>query len=303
LSNVLVIGSNGFIGKNVCDHFMKLGYGIHAADRSAKSSHSHFTIYQSFDVTNDDFSRILEGVDAVVYLVSTLLPQPSNLNVELDVTENLLPIIKLLEAIKNSGRKTKVIFSSSGGTVYGEHDDHIPENAPLVPKCSYGILKVTVEHYLKLYYDLHDIPSVSLRLSNPYGPGQNVNKPQGVVGIFLKKILAHEKIEIWGDGSVIRDFVHVQDVASAFAHALAADSKADIFNIGSGKGLSLKDLLSLMFELTETNSEVIYQPPRNVDVQCNILDISKANSFLNWKPNIDMREGLTNLIADKLIND
>jgi UDP-glucose 4-epimerase len=147
---------------------------------------------------------------------------------------------------------------------------------------------------------LYDIPSVSLRLSNPYGPGQNVNKPQGVVGIFLEKILAHEKIEIWGDGSVIRDFVHVQDVASAFAHALAANAKAEIFNIGSGKGLSLKDLLSLMFELTETNSEIIYQPPRKVDVQCNILDISKAKDFLNWKPNIDMREGLTSLIADKL---
>lgn len=300
MRNVLVVGSNGFIGKNICRHLQKLGYKIFAADRASKSSHSHFDNYFPFDVTTDNFSSIINDVDSVIYLVSTLLPQPSNQNIEIDITENLIPVIKLLESIRVAGRQIKVIFSSSGGTVYGDHDNLIPENSALVPKCSYGILKVTVEHYLKLYHDLHGIPSVSLRLSNPYGPGQNINKPQGVVGIFLNKILAHENIEIWGDGSVIRDFVHVDDVANAFSHALAASNGADIFNIGSGVGLSLKDLLTLMFELTETKSEIIYQPPRQVDVTCNILDISKAKRFLNWQPNISIKNGLINLIEDKL---
>lgn len=300
MRNVLVVGANGFIGKNICRHLKKLGYSIFAVDRASESSHPHFENYHSFDVTTGDFTSIIKDVDSVIYLVSTLLPQPSNQNIEIDVTENLIPIIRLLESIRITGTKIKVIFSSSGGTVYGDHDNLIPESSALVPKCSYGILKVTVEHYLKLYHDLHGIPSVSLRLSNPYGPGQNFNKPQGVVGIFLNKILAHENIEIWGDGSVIRDFVHVDDVANAFSQALIASNEADIFNIGSGEGLSLKDLLKLMFELTETKSEIIYQPPRQVDVACNILDISKAKMFLNWQPNIGIKNGLINLIEDKL---
>lgn len=302
MSNILIVGSNGFIGKNICKRLASLQHTIYGADRALDSSHEYFDKYTSFDVTVDDFDNLLDGIDHVIYLVSTLLPHPSNLNIQQDITENLHPVIRLLESIRINNRNIKVIFSSSGGTVYGDHDNLIPEDSILVPKCSYGIIKVTVEHYLKLYYDLYGITSVSLRLSNPYGPGQNINKPQGVVGIFLNKMLAHDKIEIWGDGSVIRDFIHVDDVANAFSHAINATSKADVFNIGSGIGISLRDLISMLSEMTNTQSEIIYSEPRKVDVPCNILDISKAYSLLKWKPNIKIHDGLSALVADNLNN-
>ncbi|MEB5836183.1 NAD-dependent epimerase/dehydratase family protein [Pantoea dispersa] len=302
MKNILIIGSNGFIGKNICHHLSEMSFIVLAADRASSSTHNHCNKYHQFDVTKSDFIPLLKDVDAVIYLVSTLLPQASNVNVELDINENLIPIIKLLEAIRISGRDIKVIFSSSGGTVYGIHEDLIEETAPLVPKCSYGIIKVTVEHYLKLYHDLYGIKSISLRISNPYGPGQNIRKPQGVVGIFLSKIIAGKEIEIWGDGSIVRDFIHVEDVAEAFRLALTADIGSEAINIGSGHGLSLNQLLSLIFELTQKKPKIIYQSPRQVDVPYNILDINKAYQLLGWSPKIEMREGLSKVIKENFMS-
>ncbi|WBM72086.1 NAD-dependent epimerase/dehydratase family protein [Buttiauxella sp. WJP83] len=295
MKNILVVGSNGFIGRNICNLLISNGYHVHGLDIQSTSAHDLYSEYSQFDVLKDSFSSLLSGIDCVIYLVSTLLPQPSNVNVVRDVNENLLPVISLLECIKESSTCNKIIFASSGGTIYGAHSEPVNEVSYLDPKCSYGIMKLTVEKYLKLYSSLYDIQTVSLRLSNPYGIGQDLNKPQGAVGIFLNNILNDKNITIWGDGSVIRDYIHVDDVASAFMSAIKYEGESDIFNIGSGIGTSLNELLTILEDVTGKAAVIEYTESRSVDVPINVLDIEKANIQLDWRPTVDLKLGLKSL--------
>lgn len=297
MKKVLVLGANGFIGQNVCRQLLAEGHYVIAADKAESSLHSSFSQYNRVNVVEESFITLIEGVDAVIYLVSTLLPQPSNEQVERDVLENLLPVIHLLEAMKASASCRKIIFASSGGTIYGNHDNHIDECSLLDPKCSYGIMKLTVEKYLSLYNDLHGLQTISLRLSNPYGPGQNINRPQGAVGIFLHKMLQDAPLQIWGDGSVVRDYVYIDDVAAAFSAALHYSGNEKVFNIGSSIGTSLNELLDVLFKLTSSKSVVTYSDSRTVDVPSNILSVDRAKSHLGWAPSVSLNEGLNKLIS------
>lgn len=297
MKKVLVLGANGFIGQNICHQLLAEGNFVIAADKADSSLHSFFSQYNKFNVVQEDFSALIKGVDAVIYLVSTLLPQPSNEQVERDVLENLIPVIHLLEAMKESASCKKIIFASSGGTIYGNYDNHIDECSLLDPKCSYGIMKLTVEKYLSLYSDLYSLQTLSLRLSNPYGPGQNINRPQGAVGIFLHKMLQEAPLQIWGDGSVVRDYVYIDDVAAAFSAALNYSGNEKVFNIGSSTGTSLNELLDLLFKLTASKSVVTYSESRTVDVLSNILSVDKAKKHLGWAPSVSLKEGLIRLIS------
>lgn len=297
MKKVLVLGANGFIGQNICRQLMADGYFVIAADKADSALHAFYSRYSQVDVIKCDFTSLISDVDAVIYLVSTLLPQPSNENVERDILENLVPVIHLLEAMKQSTTCKKIIFASSGGTIYGKHDDNIDEHSLLDPRCSYGIMKLTVEKYLSLYSDLYGLQSISLRLSNPYGPGQNINRPQGAVGIFLHKMLQNAPLEIWGDGSVVRDYVYIDDVATAFSAALSYSGHEKVFNIGSSTGTSLNELIDLLFELTSSKSIVTYSESRNVDVPSNILSVERARNHLGWAPSVSLTEGLGRLTS------
>lgn len=297
MKKVLVLGANGFIGQNICRQLLAEGHFVIAADKADSALHSSFSQYSQVDVTKCDFKSVISKVDAVIYLVSTLLPQPSNENVERDITENLIPVIHLLEAMKQSISCKKIVFASSGGTIYGNYDGSIDECSLLDPKCSYGIMKLTVEKYLSLYSDLHGLKCISLRLSNPYGPGQNINRPQGAVGIFLHKMIQNAPLEIWGDGSVVRDYVYIDDVATAFSAALDYNGHEKVFNIGSSKGTSLNELLDLLFKLTMSKSTINYSESRTVDVPINILSVERAKDHLGWVPSTSLTEGLGRLVS------
>lgn len=297
MKKVLVLGANGFIGQNICRQLLADGHFVIAADIADSAQHSSFSRYSQVDVIKCDFTSLIQDIDAVIYLVSTLLPQPSNENVERDILENLIPVIHLLEAMKQSTSCKRIVFASSGGTIYGNHDDHIDEHSLLDPKCSYGIMKLTVEKYLSLYSDLHGLQSISLRLSNPYGPGQNINRPQGAVGIFLHKMMQDAPLEIWGDGSVVRDYVYIDDVATAFSAALNYNGHEKVFNIGSSTGTSLNELIDLLFKFTSSKSIVTYSESRTVDVPSNILSIERAKNHLGWVPSISLTEGLRKLTS------
>jgi len=306
MKKALVVGANGFIGKHLCDELLNSGYSVVAADRSFKSD--HYSIEKNIsrevlDVTKvNDFSDYLHGVDVVFYLVCTLLPQESNEKPILDIESNLIPVIRLLEAARIN-KKTRVVFASSGGTVYGlSQNAAMDENSPTEPKCSYGIVKLTIEKYMKLYQSLYGVKTVCLRISNPFGPGQDPNRPQGAVGVFLHKILADKPITIWGDGTIVRDYVFVIDVVKAFI--LAADYEGDscIFNIGSGIGTSLNDLINLLFKITGKSVSVERLSNRGLDVKHNVLSIDLAQNVLGWEPTVSLLDGVE-LVCSSLKED
>ena len=209
-----------------------------------------------------------------------------------DVESNLLGTIRLLDHAVKSGLK-KIIFVSSGGTVYGKPlQTPIPETHPTNPLCSYGINKLSIEKYLGLYHELYGLDYTVLRMSNPFGERQRTDASQGAVAVFLGKAIRGETIEIWGDGSVVRDYVYIHDVILALLAALDCSCEEHVFNIGSGKGVSLNELLDSIENITLYPTRRRYVKSRLFDVPDNVLDIDRAVSLLDWSPQISFEDGL-----------
>jgi len=238
---IAVFGGGGFIGSTICDRLLKEGYQIKVFERPRIEPYRTFSMDESVEWVTGDFSSehdieaFIDDVDVVMHLISSTLPRGSNEDVVFDVQSNVISTLHLLNSMVVKGIK-KIIFISSGGTVYGKPIyTPLDEEHPTNPTVSYGITKLAIEKYLLLFQGLHGIKATILRVANPYGERQRVETAQGAVGVFLSKALRQEPIEIWGDGGVIRDYVYVGDVADAFAKAVEYDGTESVFNIGGLK--------------------------------------------------------------------
>ena len=239
-----------------------------------------------------EVDRALEDAEFVFHLVGTTLPSSSNSNPVFDVQSNVVATIRLLEASVRHKVK-RVLFASSGGTVYGEPEKiPITEDHPTNPLCSYGITKLTIEKYLQLFHQLHGLDYTILRIANPYGRYQKATSGQGLIGVLLERVREGQAITIWGDGSVKRDYIYVEDVVDAFLAALKQTSPYRIFNIGTGVGTSIMDLLRMLTHVTGIKPTVEYSPGRPVDVSVNVLDSTRANRYLDWRAQTDCETGL-----------
>jgi UDP-glucose 4-epimerase len=239
-----------------------------------------------------DLSEALTGCDLCFHLISTTQPKSSNEDPLFDVESNLAGTIKLLKQAVKAGTK-KIIFTSSGGTVYGVPvQTPIPEEHPNNPTCSYGITKLAIEKYLSLFHTLYGLEYGILRISNPFGERQRTQASQGAVAVFLSKALRNEEIEIWGDGSVVRDYIYIKDVISALISVSKYSGPEHIFNIGSGSGMSINELLNAIENITKRPTKRKYVNARSFDVPVSVLNIKKAKSILGWSPCISFEEGL-----------
>jgi UDP-glucose 4-epimerase len=300
---VTVFGGGGFLGSAIVDRLLDEGHTVRVFERPRIQPHRAFTAGEKIDWVEGDFGHIpdirqaLKGADAVVHLVCTTRPKSSNDEPIFDVQSNVVSTLQLLEEMRQFGIQ-KLLFASSGGTVYGPPiQTPINEDHPTNPTTSYGITKLSIEKYLQLEQLLHGLRPVILRVANPYGERQRVEYAQGVVAAFLKRALAGEPIEIWGDGSVIRDYLHISDVARAFSAALNYQGMGRVFNIGSGSGTSLNELVQILSELLEQDLDVIYQSAREFDVKSNVLCCERARQELGWQPEISMAAGLRRTLA------
>jgi UDP-glucose 4-epimerase len=224
--------------------------------------------------------------------VSTTLPKSSNLDPVYDIETNLIGTVKLLHHALLAGI-TKVIYLSSGGAVYGLPVDlPIPETHPTDPICSYGITKLAIEKYLGMFQKLHGLEYVVLRPSNLYGERQRTLSSQGVVAVFLGRALHGERVEIWGDGSVVRDYVHVSDAVKALLAAISLESDKRVFNIGSGRGISLNEVLAEIEFAMGVKVARSYLSGRAFDVPSSVLAIDRAKQALRWEPTMSFPDGL-----------
>jgi UDP-glucose 4-epimerase len=294
----LILGGGGFLGSHLCDALLEAGHAVRIFERPNLKHFRAFKEGERVEWVEGDFlndeavSAAVAGCDIVFHLVSTTLPSTSNDNPAYDVRTNVVGTIHLLD-VACRYRIKKVIFASSGGTVYG-----IPKNVPVSeshptdPTSSYGICKLANEKYLQLYHVLRGLDYCVLRLSNPFGERQRVTVAQGAVSVFLHKAICGEPIEIWGDGSVVRDYFHVSNAVTAFLKAIDHSGPARVFNIGAGVGRSLNQVLSSIEAVVGRRVERIYMPSRPFDVPVNVLDISSAQEFLGWQPHVSFEEGL-----------
>lgn len=294
----LVLGGGGFIGSHLVTALLAQGARVRVLERPyrqrSKTLPAHPALeWQEGDFGNtQDIQQALEGVDTVFHLVSTTQPKSSNDDPAFDVSSNLLATLNLLELLRDR-KATQLIFISSGGTVYGRPlHTPIPETHPTEPTCSYGIVKLAIEKYLALYRLLHGLDYRVLRLANPYGPGQEANRAQGAVGTFLSRVVHDEPIEVWGDGSVVRDYLYISDTISALLRAAAYKGEERIFNIGSGGGHSIREIIAAIEEVTGKTAQVRYTAARKFDVPVSVLDIKRAQHELGWQPGVHLSEGL-----------
>lgn len=299
---VTILGGGGFIGSAVVDALLKEGHLLTIFERPGVVPFRHFNATENVRwVTGDvldahDIAEAVRGADAVMHLVSTTLPKNSADDPLYDARTNIVASLQLLEAMVQFKCK-RIVFISSGGTVYG-NPMYLPidEKHPTEPAVSYGVTKLAIEKYINVYSRSRGIKPVILRVANPFGERQRIETAQGVVGAFVYRAIRDQEIEIWGDGSVTRDFVYVGDVAAAFAKALKYDGSASVFNISSGNGLSLMQLISLIEELLNKPVKKTFRPGRPFDVPVSVLANDFAQRELDWHPEVGLREGLIRTI-------
>jgi UDP-glucose 4-epimerase len=301
----LVLGGRGFIGSHLVDALLEKGYLVRCFDRPQVApmgdtylSNPAFELYEGDFASEADITEALNGCDICYHLVSTTLPKSSNASPVFDVESNVIGTVRLLTHAVKFGIK-KVIFVSSGGTVYGvPTQTPIPETHSTDPICSYGITKLAIEKYLKLFHQLHGLDYTVLRLANPYGERQRTHASQGAVAVFLGKVLRGEPVEIWGNGSVVRDYIHIADVVDALLISLEqTKGKQHVFNIGAGRGYSINEILDVIEKVTGRAAIRRYLPGRTFDVPVSLLSIERANQSLGWSPKLDFEQGLERFVA------
>lgn len=292
----LILGGTGFLGVNLTNLLINLGNEVTVFSSGANKDFLDYGLKAKF-VCGDFKDRNLidslsrNGFDYIFHLISTT--KPSNLDPYSEFTDNVLPTIIFLESVKKSSELKKIIFISSGGTVYG-----IPEKLPITeehdcnPISLYGIQKLTIENLFFYYHHQYGLNYQSIRLSNPYGPGQPAYSNQGVIANFLRKAILDEPIEIWGTGNVIRDFIYISDVLEACKACMNYSGDQTVFNIGSSQGASLIQIIGYIENILNKKVEIVFKEGRKQDVPANVLDISLARRELKWRPEIELPQGI-----------
>lgn len=295
--NALVVGGNGFIGSHLVDRLAAYGWDVTVLDRHAPY---YDPLPASVRFINGDLTHTLllreavAGAEIVFHLAWSTIHETSNQDPAADVKANLIPTINLIEASRQASVQ-RIVFTSSGGTVYGVAEKFpIPETHQHNPISAYGITKLAVEKYLEMFRYLHGLEYVVLRPSVPYGPRQDPLARQGAVAVFLHRVAHNLPVTIWGDGSVIRDYFYISDLVSALVASAERPLNQDrVFNIGGGEEVTLNRLLELVEETVERRAVIEYKPARTFDAPRIVLDTRRACTQLGWQPDVSLRDGLT----------
>jgi len=297
---ILVTGGAGFIGSNLADSFIREGHQVTLVDNLSTGLESNVNKKAKFfrvDIRSVVMDKIFERTkpDVLCHHAAQIDVRKSTADPIFDAEVNIVGSLNLLNACVKHQVK-KVIFASTGGAIYGEQD-YFPadENHPADPLSPYGVAKLTIEKYLHFYRGTYGIDFVSLRYANVYGPRQNPFGEAGVVAIFTERLLADKETIINGDGTQTRDFVFVDDVVESNLLALNYP-KSDIFNIGTGKETDINCIFRLLKKITGSKQKEVHAPPKPGEQQRSVLDCSKAERLLKWKPKYTLQEGITKTV-------
>lgn len=305
-SGVLITGGAGFIGKALITALLQKHIPIVSIDISDKPDslpqlNENFNWYKlsylDLSVRKEEIEKIIitHNIKTVIHLATTLFPAQSKNNIEKDCFENVYSNVILFKTLYELGCE-KIIFASSGGTVYGKSEEPFSEDNAFSPDISYGLSKSVTETYLRFLAKEYKRKSISLRISNPYGEGQRLDGKQGVIPIFLNKISKGIPIDIIGSLESKRDYIYISDLISAFEQALDYNGVENIFNVGSGESTTLRDLLDTI-ELKLNKKALIGTIISGVvDSKGITLNIDRAKSELNWRPKVTLNDGLEKLI-------
>lgn len=280
---VALLGGGGFIGTNLAlalaGKVAELrGFGRRRVFPAAWQG----LAWTDGEIGGADVRQVIYGCDTVIHLAGTSTPGTADRKIADDADVNVIDTLKLLDQCAELGVR-RVIFISSGGTVYGiPREIPTPEQAATDPITAYGVAKLAIEKYLMVYRRQRGVNYRILRVANPFGPYQTTRKAQGVVAAVIASALHDTPLQIWGDGRVVRDYVFVNDVVSAVEKVLDHQGDSRVFNIGSGKGHDLMDVVGAVESLTARKLRLEFLPARPVDVPVSVLDSALATRELGW---------------------
>ena len=307
----LILGAAGFIGTNLSRRLLEKGKRLLLFDRPGVSFAPFLQRAQedkAAQILSGSFSSLakekteeeiralrLSEAETGYHLISTTCPSNSNRDVAGEMEENLIATIRFLDACAKAGVK-KVVFLSSGGTVYGrEHTGICREEEEAFPITSYGVQKLAIEKILYLYREMYGLDYRIVRLSNPYGPWQRPNGVQGAVTTFTYRALTGTPIEVYGDGSVVRDYIYIDDAVRGILNIAEGQGRSRLYNLGCGEGNTLLDVIEAIEEVLGKKPEVRFLPGRPVDVPVNVLDVSRYEADFGPLSPLPLAEGIRRL--------
>ena len=304
MPTVIVTGGAGFIGSHLAERFLGEGWAVHVIDNLVTGKRENLpadATFHELDIRDAKAAELIASVkpDVLAHLAAQMDVRRSVEDPTYDASVNVIGSLNLLEAVRRQTPRTRVVFASTGGALYG--DNTTPpnfEDFKKDPESPYAITKLTVEYYLAYYGRVHKLDTVAMRFGNVYGPRQDPHGEAGVVAIFCGRILQGRALTIYGDGQQTRDYVYVGDVAEALWHAATRplppvgllDARG--FNVGTGIGTSVVDMANILLEEAGTRVPLEFAPRRPGEAQESFVDIGKAERLLGWKPRVTLREGL-----------
>lgn len=302
----LILGAEGFIGTNlVLKLFKDESNSIVLYDKPEKEYinlgemrySDRIEIKEGIFNLKEDFDLLTSGVSEVYHLISTTIPSNSNEKIAQGIEDNVVVTAKLLDACVRN-KVSKVIFISSGGTVYGvERKMPIPENAALNPISAYGMQKISIEKLLYLYRYMYGLDYRIIRLANPYGPYQKPNGIQGVIATFIYQALAEMPLKVYGDGTIVRDYIYIDDAINSILNIVNYSGEEKTFNLGTEIGYSLNEIIDIIGKVTGKKLHVQYMPGRKIDVPINILDMNKYKSLFGEMEFKSIQSGIRETVS------
>jgi len=291
------------MGSHICRQLVTQSRSVRVFDKLYTSRDLVRDIESDLEIVEGDIARprdVLSAIadaDTLIHLVHTTRPGSSMEDPAFDISSNVVASARWLMLLPET-KVRRILFVSSGGTVYGiPQTIPIAENHPTDPVCSYGISKLAIEKYVSMYASMFGIEYCLLRPSNVYGEGQRLNVGQGVIGVMADRALRGEPLEVWGTGENLRDYLHVDDMVSATMSLLDYSGAQRIFNVSSGEGHSVADIIGMLTQAIGFSPELIHKPDRGFDVPANVLDSSRLRQETGWQPEIDMTAGITRTVA------
>lgn len=280
MAKAVVVGANGFIGSHLVDALSDAGHEVTAFDRFSTSAPTFRTdgvrIMRGDFLSRSDLEAAVRGQELVFHLLSTTSPATAEGDPTLDIRTNLVQTVELLESAAAAGVQ-HIYYGSTGGAIYGlQGRSEYAETDRALPVSPYGIGKLAVEHYLHFFKAKYGLDSTVLRISNPYGPRQRPNRRQGLIPIVLRQIALGQPVTRFGDGSMVRDYLFVDDlVAMIMAMVAAGSTRHDLYNIGSGVGSSVSEVFEAIRLVTGRDFEIVEEPTPPTFVDRVVLNVGR----------------------------
>jgi UDP-glucose 4-epimerase len=294
----VVFGASGFIGKNIIDSLKSKGSEIIAISRhwpdDCDSCQMDGVTYVQADLNDQSsYCSLLDESSIVVDLAYDGLSNLGKRKYVQDVVRNIFPHIELFECCIER-QVSGIIFVSSGGTVYGDgHSEPIDESESTTPTTSYACTKTSLEIFLKSMCDEGGVNYMILRPSNPYGTYQNSNCGVGLIARTVFAAYRNEVVNVFGDGSLVRDYLHVSDLCSAMVRLMnTPEAYGDVYNIGSSVGYSINDVITAVERCSSKSINVLFGDARHTDLKYNVLDCGKLSRVINWNPCYSLEKGI-----------